>query len=109
MMRRYHRNHVRPAPRDARRRQKRIAMPIMAVVAVCLTLSLMWAYRGIPQASAAPPTTTGVVLQGDAKVQADSLQAQATAVQSQIDELDDQLEQLTEGYNEVALRVEQTN
>lgn len=106
MMLRYHRDDVTP-PHDTHARRTLAA--ILAVVVVCLALSLASAFRETSQASAAPPTTTGVVLQGDVKVQADSLQAQATAVQSQIDELDDQLEQLTEGYNEMALRVEQTN
>lgn len=107
MMLRYHRDDV-AAPRRGTH-ARRTVPAILAVVVVCLALSLVSACRGISQASAAPPTTTGVVLQGDAKVQADSLQAQAKAVQSQMDELDGQLEQLTEGYNEVALRVEQTN
>lgn len=106
-MLRYHTDQV-AAPRH-RTYPRRVWAAILAVPVVFLALSAMPACRGTSQAAAAPLTTTGVALQGDAKAQADSLQAQANAVQGQIDELDGRLEQLTEGYNEAALRVEQTN
>jgi len=74
-----------------------------------ISLCLFWAVLGSSVAGAVPSTTTSIELQGDTKAQVESLQGQAAAVESEIAGLDATLERLSESYNEVALRVEQTN
>lgn len=93
---------VRPDPR-------RTAISIFALGVWMIALYVLLAALGLSVAAAAPSTGTSIQLQGETKAQVESLQTQATAVQSEIGDFDIKLEQLSESYNEVALRLEQTN
>ncbi len=75
------------------------------VVLIALLLCL-WS---VAAASATPTTSTTLILQGDAKIQVGELQAQADAVQAEIDRLDEELAIQIENYNELNIRLEQTN
>jgi cell wall-associated NlpC family hydrolase len=85
------------------------ATPCVALAVLMIALFLLSAALGTSVATAAPTTVSTIQLQGETKTQVESLQTQAAAVQSEIAALDDNLEQLSESYNEVALRLEQTN
>lgn len=94
---------------DPRSRLRRTAGSALSLAVWMISLCLFWAVLGSSVAGAVPSTTTSIELQGDTKAQVESLQGQAAAVESEIAGLDATLERLSESYNEVALRVEQTN
>jgi len=94
---------------DARRDPRRTTNSAASLGVLMVALYLLLATLAIPVAAAAPSTSTSILLQGESKAQVESLQTQAAAVQSEIAGLDVKLEQLSESYNEVALRLEQTN
>jgi len=94
---------------DAWRDPRRTTNFAASLGVLMVALYLLLATLGIPVAAAAPSTSTSILLQGESKAQVESLQTQAAAVQSEIAGLDVKLEQLSESYNEVALRLEQTN
>jgi cell wall-associated NlpC family hydrolase len=95
--------------RSARHHARPTANPYVVLAVLMIALSLLSAALGTSVATAAPTTVSTIQLEGETKAQVESLQTQAAAVQSEIAALDDTLEQLSEGYNEVALRLEQTN
>ncbi|MBU2602564.1 MAG: C40 family peptidase [Actinobacteria bacterium] len=88
-------------PSDGRRIHSRW----LAVLPIAFLLCL-WSAAA---AFATPTTSTTLILQGDAKIQVGELQAQADAVQAEIDRLDEELAIQIESYNELNIRLEQTN
>ncbi len=94
---------------SARHHARPTANPYVALAVFMIALFLLSAALGTSVATAAPTTGSTIQLQGETKAQVESLQTQAAAVQSEIAALDVRLEQLSENYNEVALRLEQTN
>lgn len=94
---------------DVRRDPRRTTNSVISLGVLMIALLLLLATLGITVAAAAPSTGTSIQLQGETKAQVESLQTQAAAVESEIAALDVKLEQLSESYNEVALRLEQTN
>ena len=81
-------------------------------LAPALTLALTdhaKAAPATPTAAMPATTTTSLVLGSSAKRQVDDLQAQAAAVQAEIDDLDTQLAVLTESYNQLNGKIDETN
>jgi len=94
-----------------------MVVPRFPRVLAPLAAALLFAFASwlivTPSEAAALPadtaTTVPVQLNGTVKIEVDSLQARASAVRDEIEDLDILLEQRSEAYNQIAVKLDESN